>query len=118
MGRSTQETLDAFWAASENADMPGIIAVYADDAILLTGGTAYIGKEAIQNLFEGWYAAASGETLVTDRRVIEGDIAMTEWHSQNDAGKKIESGVDTYVIQDGRIQWQTIWVVRWEKQGE
>ena len=118
MGRSTQETLDAFWTASGNADMPGIIAAYADDAILLTGGRAYTGKDAIQTLFEGWYAAASEETLVTDGRVIEGNIAMTEWHSQNDAGKKIESGVDTYVVQNGKIRWQTIWVMRWEEQGD
>ena len=118
MGRSTQETLVAFWAASGNADMPGVVASYAHDAILLTGGRAYIGKGAIQELFEGWYAAASEETLVTDSRVMEGDIAMTEWHSQNDADKTIESGADTYLVRDGLIQGQTISFIRREEQGQ
>lgn len=115
MGRSTEEALDAHWAASNNADMLGIMAAYADDAILIVGGSTFVGKEAIQKLFESIFVASPEETLVSDRRVIEDDLAMVEWHAENDLGTTIP-GVDTYIVRDGKIQRQTIWMMHLEKQ--
>ena len=109
MGRSIEETLDAHWTASNNADVPGIVAAYADDAILITGEGAFVGKEAIHRLIGGMHEASPEVTLVSDRRIVEGDLAMMDWHAEDEAGATIEWGVDTYIVRDGKIQRQTIW---------
>ena len=108
MGRSIEETLDAHWAASNNADVLEIVAAYADDAILITGEGAFVGKGAIHKLIEGMHGAAPEMTLVSDRRIVEDDLAMMDWHAENEAGTTIEWGVDTYIVRDGKIQRQTI----------
>ncbi len=108
MARSPEQVLDAHRKATLDADMAKLIALYADDAILITTEGACVGKAAIQELFEGDYESAPNVKLSFGKRIVEGDTCLLEWSSESDAGS-IPQGVDTYIIQDGKIQRQTIW---------
>jgi ketosteroid isomerase-like protein len=110
MARSTRQVFDDHVAALESADMPKLIADYADDALLLIFDGSFVGTEAIKAYFEGALQAMPNLVFSLGGRVaVEGDTLLVEWSAESDT-VSIPEAVDTLIIRDDKIQRQTAWV--------
>jgi ketosteroid isomerase-like protein len=108
MARTTQQVFDAHKQAILNADFPNLLADYANDAVLMTMDGAFVGKEAIQGFFENLFKSQPNPKVSFGKSVVEGDMLLLEWSAESDVGT-FPQGVDTFIIQDDKIQRQTMW---------
>ena len=99
-------------SASEAGDVDGILADYADTAVVMTAGGKTQGRAAIRKVFERILGgpAASRPRLTITQKYFTDQIGYIVW-VQN-AGKPEElRGSDTFVIRHGKIVAQTVNVV-------
>jgi hypothetical protein len=96
--------LEAFGAN----DLSGIMADYAEGAVLVTPDSTYTGQAAIEGLFTGLFPAfPAGETIINlDKMVIDNELAFIVWNGDTPVFN-VPFATDTFVIVDGKIQKQT-----------
>lgn len=101
---STQEILDRHLQCFVGLDLGGIIADYAEDAILFTPMGVLRGREAIKGLFQTLFAefAKPGFTAAVDKQLVEGEYAYILWSAQS-ADKTYAAATDTFVVPTGRL---------------
>jgi len=92
-----QRHLDALAAG----DLEGLLADYADDAVMISPAGAISGMDALRKTFER--TTANPPKIEEDGRVVEGDYAYIVWHNE-----RISFGTDTFVVRDGKIVCQTV----------
>ncbi len=108
MARSTQQIFREHMAALERGDLPGLMADYAKDAVLITMDAVFEGKDAVQGYFVGAFSAFPGMKTKTTGERVHGDMVLCTWTA--DAPKaKIPTGVDTFIIREDKIRLQTCW---------
>jgi len=107
--RSTEDVLNAHLASFGAGDVDAIMQDYSDESVVIIPPAKLEGKEAIRGLFEALVGEFSkpGMTFVMDASHISGDVAYIVWHAET-ADNVYELGTDTFVIQDGIIQTQTV----------
>ena len=108
MARSTQQVFEDHGAALASADIPALMADYADDAVLLIFDGSFVGTEAIQAYFEGALKGMPNLEFTTGRIAVEGDTLIVEWSAESDT-VSIPEAVDTFIIREDKIQRQTAW---------
>jgi predicted SnoaL-like aldol condensation-catalyzing enzyme len=108
MTRTTQEVFDAHMVAIDTGDFEKLIADYADDAVMLTFDGASVGKKGIAGFFQNTFSQFPNLRLSVERTAVEGDMVLLEWSAVSDVGTG--RGMDTFVIRDGEIQRQTVWM--------
>ncbi len=89
-------------------DLAALMADYEDDSILVTMDAAYEGKDAIQAFFARSLAAMPGLQLTSSAVNLCGEAVLCSWSGDSPAAR-IPSGVDSFVIRDGKIRLQTGW---------
>jgi hypothetical protein len=101
--------LDDHLACRERGDLEADLERnYAEDVVVLTPTGCFQGHDGVRESARLLYEAVSNEdgyeytSIVTDERV-----ALLEWCCQSD-DMTITDGVDTFLIEDGRIKAQTI----------
>jgi ketosteroid isomerase-like protein len=87
-------------------NLDAIVEDYADDAVVIVQGKVHRSKAAVAPLFRWLFQVFEGTTLVFDPTVIEGNIVYITWRATK-AGVE-HSGTDTFVIENGRIRYQTV----------
>ncbi|MFC7044656.1 nuclear transport factor 2 family protein [Halobacteriaceae archaeon GCM10025711] len=109
---TTESVLDRHLETFGEQDMEGIMADYADDAVLITQSETYHGPDEIRRLFEALFDEFSDPeaSLTLDYRTIEDDTAYIVWHADTPENE-YEFATDTFVIQDGEIVTQTLGTV-------
>jgi len=108
MARTTQEVFNHHEAAFQSGDMAGLMADYADDAVMLLLDSVAIGKEAIQALYGSLIGGFPGLRLSFDQTAVEGDLFLLQYSGDSDVAT-IPHGVTTFIIQNDKIQRQTEW---------
>ena len=103
----TERVVARHLAASEAGDASVVARDYAEDAIVIFGGTPTTGVAAVQRVFEELYARTRLELDYTTRQ-FEGNIGYVVW-TMDDL-----HGSDTFVVRDGKIVAQTGVVFRAE----
>jgi ketosteroid isomerase-like protein len=99
---STKAVLARHMATLDAADLDGIMADYADDAVLITGPTVLRGTDAIRAMFSKVpKGMASAMTMTAE--ICDGEIAYIAWNAPG-----IAFGTDTLVVRDGKIVAQTV----------
>jgi hypothetical protein len=98
-----QHHLDALNAG----DLDGIVADYADDAVLITPDNIWRGKDGIRTAY-----AQSGEqfrNVAFDRptQIFVGNVLFVEFTGSS-AETAVLAGAETFVFRDGLIQAQTL----------
>jgi len=96
-GDILQRHLDALAAG----DLEGLLADYADDAVMISGPEPIRGIDALRKVFER--TTANPPKIEEDLRVVEGDFAYLTWHND-----RLSFGTDTFVVRDGKIVCQTV----------
>ena len=115
--RSAKEVLDDHlnlakkWGAEEDIERiveEDIRRNVSEDIVILINRGTFCGHEGVRQL-----AAMLGEELPEHRpfeytyRAVEGRMGFLEW-TYEDANVRVRDGVDSYLIEDGKIVAQTI----------
>jgi ketosteroid isomerase-like protein len=115
-----QSEIDAIMARHletvKAANVDGVMADYADDAILVTPpGMAsptgvYAGNAKVREFFT-WLTSPANlpgvKTMVSTTEMIAPDTVLFRW-AQNQGTKQEVSGTDVFVIRNGKIVFQSV----------
>jgi ketosteroid isomerase-like protein len=99
-------------SAAASGDVAGLVADYADAAVVITPGGKTQGIAALRKMFEGIFGGAPGSQapLVVQQQFFTKEIGYIAW-VQN-AGKPEEvRGSDTFIVRKGKIVAQTVALV-------
>ena len=99
-------------SAAAKGDVDGVIADYADTAVVFTPGGETRGKAALRKMFAGIFGGPPGSRapLEVQQKFFTKDIGYIVW-VQN-AGKPEElRGSDTFLVRKGKIVTQTVMLV-------
>ena len=108
MARTTQQVFDSHREALDTGNFGKLLEDYADDAVLLTFDGAFAGKKGVASFFQNASSQYPNFRLSIGKTVINDDTVLSEWSAVSDVGTG--RGVDTFIIQDGKIQRQTVWM--------
>ncbi|NUZ06258.1 nuclear transport factor 2 family protein [Piscinibacter koreensis] len=105
--RTPQQVMDAHFAAVRSGELARITADYAPDAVLMLAGSVAAGREQIGSAFSGLLqsAGAIASLAITSLTVHGGYVLLT--YTVDSEHMLIPDGVDTFVIERGRIKLQT-----------
>ena len=101
--------------AVKAADLPGVMADYADDAILVAKpGTAsepgtLVGKQNVQKFFEWLYTPEvlpAAQSMVTTNEIVGPNTLLFRWTQFPGTPKEVK-GYDIFVFREGKIIFQT-----------
>ena len=106
---STEEVLNKHLTAFGAGDVDALMEDYSEDSVIILQSGALEGPDAIRALFEALVAEFSkpGMTFSLDATHISGEVAFIVWHAET-ADNVYEYATDTFVIEDGKIQTQTV----------
>ena len=106
--RNTQAVLENHLDCFGRADVPGIMADYADDAALITPDGVMKGTEAIRGFFTEGFKEFSkpGTTFEMKKVVVDGECAFIFWDAET-PDVRFEAASDTFIVRNGQIVVQT-----------
>jgi hypothetical protein len=107
MTRTPQEVFQHHVEALGGADLDGIVADYADDAVFITPAGVKRGKNGIREAFTQLLADVPNADWALPTQIYEDDVLFLEWTAVS-AATKVEDGIDTFIFRDGLIQLQTV----------
>ena len=81
---------------------------YAADVVVLMADGVHHGHDGVRELAALLQEQLPQSRFVYTATVVAGDVALLEWTARDDSGARVEDGVDSFVIRDGRIRAQTI----------
>jgi uncharacterized protein (TIGR02246 family) len=106
MARTREQVYQHHAQALDAGNLDGIVADYADDAVLITPAGVKRGKDGIREGYRQIFADLPKATWSRRAQIYEGDLMLVEWAAAS-AGAFGE-GVATFVITDGLIRAQTL----------
>jgi hypothetical protein len=101
--------------AVKTADMDGVMADYADDAILVstpgmvTPQGTFVGKEKVKDFFSWLYSPEvhpGAASMVTTNEIVGPDTLLFRWTQFPGTPQEVK-GYDIFVFRDGKIAFQT-----------
>src|SRR5215211_1386752 len=89
-------------------DVPGVVADYAPDAVLIVPTGVLRGVLEITPIFQRLFAefAQPGATFNLQQQVIEGEVAYIRWAAETPENT-YALGTDTFFVRHGKIAVQT-----------
>jgi hypothetical protein len=107
MTRTPQEVFEHHGEALTSEDLDGIVADYADDAIVITPDGVRRGKDGVREVFVKLLGDLPGAKWELPTMIFEDDILLLEWKAESEK-VKADDGIDTFVFRDGMIRVQTV----------
>jgi hypothetical protein len=107
MARTPQEIFEHHATALMAGDINGIVADYADDALLITPRGALRGKDGVREAFTTLLGDLPDAAWEVPTQIFEDDILFIEWSATSEKSR-VRDGVDTFVFRDGLIRVQTV----------
>jgi ketosteroid isomerase-like protein len=85
MIQKPQDIPAAFAAAFNRKDMESLLALYADDAVLVADGTAEVPRSGLRAALEGFLGLPGPITMTLRRAVVQADsaIVFADWSLPN-----------------------------------
>lgn len=93
-------------AAFGRGDLDGLIANYAEDAVLVRPGKVYRGRAEIRAMFEEVFAHFAGLTPHSNTMTVAGRLVLLTWTATSTGGRVVQ-GIDSFVIEDDQIVAQS-----------
>jgi ketosteroid isomerase-like protein len=105
---TTREILDHHLKCLGDGDLQGILADYAQDAVLFTPGGPLKGLDEIKPAFAATLRefGKPGATFTMKHLSVDGEHAYIVWTAET-ADNVYEMGTDTFVIREGAIVAQS-----------
>lgn len=105
--RSPQDVFhDHLQQRRHHAQKDELLRNYAEDVVVLTKFGVFRGHEGIHQLAERLRKEMPTADFHFKTAMVEGEIGLLEWTAQS-PGSRVEDGVDSFVIRNGRIVAQT-----------
>jgi ketosteroid isomerase-like protein len=119
---STQEVLDHHEATMKAGDLDGVMEDYADNAVLVApagvvagepdvaGTNVFVGKENIRKFFAVLTNAENNpavKSMVATYEIKEHGAALMHWSQWPGTSKEL-SGIDVWIIRDGKVLSQVV----------
>lgn len=106
--KTTQSVLERHLECFAKADVDGIMADYAPDAVVLVPDGMFKGTAAIREFFVQGFKEFTkpGTTFEMKKMLVDGEYAFIFWDAET-VDNRFEAASDTFVIRDGRILAQT-----------
>ena len=106
--RATIQVLEDHLERRERGDIDGDLEHnYAQDVVLLCEHGVLQGRDAVRNSAKALANRLPSARFRFPFKAVESDYALLHWNAQS-AGARVDFGVDTFVIPDGRIVVQTV----------
>jgi ketosteroid isomerase-like protein len=108
---STSDVLDHHLQSFGAGDLDAILEDYTDDSVLFTPEGPLKGPDAIRGMFVGMFEefGKPGMSFEMLQQDVEGDCAYIVWKAET-ADNIYEVGTDTFVVQGGKITYQSLCV--------
>jgi hypothetical protein len=108
-GMSPDKVLEHHLTSFGAGDVDAIMEDYNEDSVIILQSGILEGTEAIRGLFDALVAEFSkpGMTFSLDATHISGDVVYIVWHAET-ADNTYHFASDTFVIDHGKIQTQTL----------
>ena len=104
---SVETVFSRHLASFMNKDREAIMADYADDAVIFTPQGPVQGKAAIEALFVDVILPMATDEFMSNMKLVRqdiiGDVAYLQWSVDG----MVSMGLDTFVIRDGKIVYQS-----------
>ena len=100
-----EEVIQQYKEAARRHDVPALVEMFTDDAVLLFGTKPVVGKEAIRTLFETLPMSPETHTDM-GATVSHGEYVFLTYRLGD------LHGGDTFHIRDGRIKMQSAHIAR------
>jgi ketosteroid isomerase-like protein len=107
MTRTPEEIFQHHAQALGAGDLDGIVADYADDAVVITPAGVSRGPAGVRAVFVQLLADVPSAAWDLKTVTYEGDVLFLEW-AATAAQTRVEDGIDTFVFRDGLIRVQTV----------
>jgi hypothetical protein len=107
MTRTPQEVFDHHAQALGAGDLDGIVADYADDAVVISPSGVKRGQDGVRDAFTQLLADLPDAGWQLKTQIYEDDVLFLEW-AADAAATRVEDGIDTFVFRDGSIRVQTL----------
>jgi len=106
--RSTQEVYEDHLRLADTNDLEGDLERnVAEDVVMLTGRGVFRGHEGVRELARQLMSEIPSGRWTYVTRLFEGPMAFLEW-TVDDGPFRIRDGADSYLIERGKIRFQTI----------
>jgi ketosteroid isomerase-like protein len=105
--RTPEEVYASHGAALVAEDLDGLVANFAEDAVVITPKGVLYGKEGVQESFTRLFTDLPKADWEMKTTLFGGEVLFLEWASTS-ANSSATHGVDTFVIRDGLIRAQTV----------
>jgi SnoaL-like domain len=106
--RATIEVIEDHLECRERGDIEGDLEHnYAKDIVLLCEHGVLKGRDAVRNSAHALADQLPGACFQFPFKVVEGEHALLHWTAES-ANGRVDLGVDTFVVRDGRIILQTV----------
>ena len=109
-GAESEKVVKQFLVHWDARNLYGMMTSYADDSVvLMPQQKPFKGKQQIHNLMKGFVDDFSKPSAVwnTNSLTAEGQIVYILWKGET-AANKFPFGSNTFVVEDGKITYQTI----------
>jgi hypothetical protein len=104
--RTPQEVFEHHGQALGAEDLDATLLDYAENACLITPSAVMRGKDAIREFFVGLFQALPKAQWGV-KTVYADNVLFLEWTADS-ARASVSDGADTFIFQDGLIQYQTV----------
>jgi SnoaL-like domain len=106
--RATIQVLEDHLERRERGDIEGDLEHnYAEDVVLICEHGVLHGRDAVRNSAKALADQLPGARFRFPFKAVDGEHALLHWSAQS-ARARVDFGVDTFVIRDGRIVIQTV----------
>ena len=97
-----------YLSALMRADLSKLMCGYADTATLLTLDGAFVGKPAIERLFEVVVRNLNNLVASVDKVTWQGEIILFHWYGEADR-LVVSHSVDSFLVRKREIYRHTTW---------
>jgi ketosteroid isomerase-like protein len=109
---TTEKIVTHHMTAVGSGDIDAIVSDYADDAIVISPNGVIKGKKAIHGFFEQLIKGPNKmPPIELTKQNFEGDVGYVAW-IQNAGMAGETQGSDTFVLHNGKIVAQTVWLIQ------
>jgi ketosteroid isomerase-like protein len=103
-GMTNHEVARGYWDAEERRDLAGVLAFYADDAVLRIQGRELRGKEEIATFYEANFSGFPGLEIAIFNEITEGPQSVFEVEAtsiDHDGGRHSFRALNAVRIENG-----------------